>query len=107
MRFRLRTLLPLGRWLRFSLRTLFLLTLIFAACLGIAMKRLRDRKNAIAAIESSGGTMGVDLAGPEWLRKLIGDEECFWDPIRVSLGPIARQSGRDAPSLDDASLRRL
>src|SRR5262245_31394571 len=94
-------------WLRFSLRMLFLLTLAVAVVLGVMMKRVRDRKTAVDAIQAAGGTMGVRIAGPKWLRKLINDEECFYEPIRVSLGPIARQRGQEAPTLDDASLARL
>jgi len=86
---------------------LFLLTLGVAVCLGVVMKRLRDRKAAVAAINAAGGTMGLTVTGPDWLRKLIDDEKCFYNPIRVSLGPIARQIGREEPKLDDASLARL
>jgi hypothetical protein len=107
MRDRLPALRPPGRWLRFSLRTLFLLTLVFAVVLGVQMKRLRDRKAAVVAIQAAGGTMGVRYTGPKWLRGLINDEQCFWDPVRVSLGPIAQQRGKDEPRLDDASLARL
>ena len=94
-------------WLRFSLRMLFLLTLAVAVALGVMMKRLRDRKAAVVAINSAGGTMGLRIAGPKWLRTIINDDQCFYDPIRVSLGPIARQKGQDVPTLDDASLARL
>jgi hypothetical protein len=107
MRYRLRTLLPSNRWLRFSLRMLFLLTLAVAVSLGVMMKRLRDRKAAVDSIHAAGGTMGVRIAGPKWLRGLINDEHCYFEPLRVSLGPIARQRGQKAPTLDDASLARL
>lgn len=107
MRYKLRTLLPSIRWLRFSLRTLFLLTLVIGASLGVSMKRLRDRKAAIVAVRSMGGTMGIDYAGPDWLRDVVGDDECFWEPIGVTLGPNARQIGQDEPRLDDGSLRRI
>jgi Leucine-rich repeat (LRR) protein len=94
-------------WLRFSLRMLFLLTLTVAVALGVMMKRLRDRKAAVAAIEAAGGSMGLRIAGPKWLRTIINDDKCFYEPIRVSLGRIARQRGQDEPTLDDASLARL
>jgi Leucine-rich repeat (LRR) protein len=98
---------PKRRWLRFGLRLLFLLTFVVAAVLGVTMKRLRDRKAAILAVKSAGGTMGVQISGPQWLQTLIGDEHTFWDPLRVSLGPIARQAGQEPPALDDALLARL
>src|SRR5262245_52718322 len=107
MRYRLRTLLSSNRWLRFSLRTLFLLTLLVAVGLGVQMKRLRDRKAAVHAIEAAGGTMGFAYLGPDWLRNLIKDDKCFWDPIGLTLGPHARQAGQEEPTLDDARLARL
>src|SRR4051812_28288853 len=107
MRYRLRMLLPSSRWLRFSLRTLMLLTLVIAVALGVIMKRLRDRKAAYLAIESAGGTMAVRITGPEWLLALIDDEQCFYDPVHVNLGPIARQQEQAEPKLDDSLLARL
>jgi hypothetical protein len=86
---------------------LFLLTFACAVILGVTMKRLRDRKAALSAIRAADGTMGMQEGGPEWLRQLIQDDECFLDPLRVSLGPIARQAGRVMPSLDDARLEKL
>ncbi len=88
------------RWFRFSIRTLFLVTTAAAVILGVTMKRLRDRKAAINAIRDVGGTMAYTLSGPEWLRKLVRDDDCFYDPQRVSLGPIAK----DNPDLDDKIL---
>lgn len=91
------------RWLRFGLRTLFLLTLVVAVILGVTMKRLRDRKAAVQTIEAAGGTTGYRLTGSKWFQSLIGDEQCFRDPIRVTLGPAAKP-GRP---LDDAILDRV
>ena len=51
--------------------------------------------------------MGVAYLGPDWLRDLINDDKCFWDPIGVTLGPHARQAGQEEPTLDDALLARL
>ena len=89
-----------SRWFRFGTRTLFLAITAVAVTLGVTLKRLHDRKAAINAIQAVGGTMGFAVSGPEWLRKLIRDDECFYDPQRVSLGPIAK----DNPDLDDKIL---
>jgi len=86
-----------SRWFRFGTRTLFLAITAVAVILGVTLKRLHGRKAAINAIQDVGGTMGYAVSGPEWLRKTIRDDECFYDPQRVSLGPIAK----DNPDLDD------
>jgi hypothetical protein len=90
-------------WLRLGICLLLLVITIVAGTLALTMKRLHDRKAAIANIHEAGGTMGVSIAGPEWLRKLIGDDECFYEPQRVSLGPLAKGN----PHLDDAILASL
>ncbi len=73
----------LTRWFRFSLRTLFLFLTAFAIYFGLYMKRARDRKAAILAIERLDGALGFKLSGLPWMRELIGDEKCFWDPAGV------------------------
>ena len=91
------------RWFRFGIRLLFLVISVAAVTLALTTKRLHDRKAAIASIHEAGGTMGGSTAGPAWLRKLIGDDECFYEPQRVSLGPIAKGN----PHLDDDILAAL
>lgn len=71
------------RWLRFSLRTLLLVTTALAISLGMYVKSLRDRKAAVGAMEKLGGAISLRYHGPEWLRKLVGDEKYFWNPIAV------------------------
>ena len=90
-------------WLRLGIRLLFLVITIVAVTLAVTMKRLHDRKAAVANIHEAGGTMGISITGPGWLRKLIGDDECFYEPQRVSLGPIAKGNAH----LDDAILASL
>lgn len=88
------------RWFRFSVRMLLLVMAVMAVALALTMSRLHGRKAAVASIHAIGGTMGVSIGGPEWLRNLIGDDECFYEPQRISLGPIAK----DNPPLDDELL---
>ena len=92
-----------SHWLRFGISLLFLVIAVVAVTLVLTKKRLHDRKAAVASIHEAGGTMGVSIAGPDWLRKLIGDDECFYEPRRVSLGPTAKGN----PHLDDAILASL
>lgn len=71
------------RWLRFSLRTLLVVTTVLAISLGLYFKSFRDRRAAVAAMEKLGGAISLRYYGPEWLRKLVGDEKYFWNPIAV------------------------
>jgi hypothetical protein len=71
------------RWFRFSLKTLLVMMTVLAVWLGLYAKKFRDRKEAVAAIETLDGAMGIKYLGPEWLRKLINDEKYFWDPAGV------------------------
>jgi len=75
------------RWLRFSLRTVFVLITVLGVCLGIVINQARNRKKAIVAIDELGGTYGVYSVGPKWLRDLVKDERYFYDAGRVSFGP--------------------
>ena len=78
---------PKRRWFRFSLRMLLLVVTVAAVWMGITMKAVRDRREAIRVIDEMGGTYGVRIVGPKWLRYLVGDDKGFYDAIRVSLGP--------------------
>src|SRR6185437_11305871 len=78
------------RYLTFSLRTLFVLTTVFAVWLGVVVNRAREQREAVKAIEALGGTVAYDWDefpfdpfasdkrhtphGPAWLRWLIGDD---------------------------------
>ncbi len=75
------------RWVQFSLRTILVVTAIVAIFLGITIHRARARRDAIRAIDERGGTYGVYITGPAWLRRLAGDEKYFYDAARVSFGP--------------------
>lgn len=75
--------LPRRRRLRFSLRTLLVITTVLAISLGLYVQSLRDRRAAIAAVERLGAAISFNYHGPEWLRKLVGDEKYFWNPNAV------------------------
>jgi len=75
---------PRRRWLQFSLRTLLLGVTVFCVWMGITAKRARDQRLAVGVIEEAGGriqyqheTSSSDPPGPEWLRRLIGDDYFF------------------------------
>jgi hypothetical protein len=71
------------RWFAFSLKTLLVVMTALAVWLGLYVKSFRDRRNAVAEIERLDGAMGIKYLGPEWLRKFVDDEKCFWDPAGV------------------------
>ena len=48
---------PKRRWLRFSLRTLLLLTAVIAAWFGWQVNKAQKQKAAVAAVEAAGGTV--------------------------------------------------
>ena len=75
------------RWFRFSLRTLLIVATLLCIFLAVTVKRARDRKSAISTIKALGGTYGVHIEGPVWLRNLVGDNEYFYNAGRVSFGP--------------------
>ena len=84
-----------GRWPQFTLRGLFVLVTVFACimcALCVLLARDRARLEAIHAIDRVGGTYGVGRTRYEWYRNLairLGcSEEMFYDPVRLSLGPI-------------------
>jgi hypothetical protein len=74
-------------YFRYSLRLLIVLVTLVAIVLGLSMSELRRQKAAIQAIDELGGTYGVRIEGPEWLRSLMGDERYFYNASRVSFGP--------------------
>jgi internalin A len=90
--------LGLRRVLRFSLRTLFVLTTLIAVWLGFLSKRAREQQLAVDRIAELGGSVGYDFqygrdgarikdatpVGWMWLRKMVGDHY-FQRVVRVHL----------------------
>jgi hypothetical protein len=70
-------------WFRFSLKTVLVLMTAIAAWLGFYWKPLQERRAAVAVIERLDGALEVKYYGPKWLRKIVGDERYFWDPVGV------------------------
>jgi hypothetical protein len=120
------------RYLTFSLRTLFVVTTVFAVWLGTVVNRARERREAVKAIKALGGfvyydwqtPLGVVLnertgelvssvpfstpsdakpEGPAWLRRLIGDD-FFQDAERVQF-PTGSDISKAIPYLK--RLRKL
>ncbi|HUG69295.1 MAG TPA: hypothetical protein VMM76_16205 [Pirellulaceae bacterium] len=86
---------PFRRYLRFSLRGLFVFVTALAIWLGLECKRVRDQRMAIARVTELGGAIaygprgrspGADTeqVGWPWLRKLVG-EDYFRDVWKVGL----------------------
>ena len=85
---------PKSRWLRFSLRTFFVLLTLLCIWLGLQVNAARRQREARAAIVKGGGTIGYEYQKvpkssypggydidysigpptPEWLRHLFGDD---------------------------------
>ena len=74
------------RWLQFSLRTLFVVVTVFCIWLGIPVRQALDQKRAVEAIRKSGAQPRISYEyqidrsappGPEWLRRLVGDDYFF------------------------------
>ena len=72
------------RWLQFSLRTMLIVVTVFCIWMAIATKQARDQRQAVEMILEVGGRVKYDHEndqsgppGPEWLRRLIGDEYFF------------------------------
>jgi len=61
---------------------------------------------AIIAIESAGGTHGAYREGPEWLRKIVGDERYLMNAGRVTFGSGSPRYDVDDP-FDDNKLCEL
>lgn len=91
------------RWLQFSLRALLVLLTVISVWLGVVVRRAREQREAVNAIEALGGSVRYDWqpdfvraegmgaggadqtyvpnvkikpspGGPAWLRQLIGDD---------------------------------
>ena len=84
---------PKRRFLRFSVRTLLLLMLVFGVVLGWKVERARKQREAVAWVLEMGGTVFYNYQldddqsyvpdakprGPEWLRKRLGSH--FFDDV--------------------------
>ncbi len=78
---------PRRRFFRYSLRTLMLVVTVFCiglGSIGIQIKQARHQRQAVEAILATGGIIlyeyqrtNSDPPGPEWLRRIIGDEYFF------------------------------
>src|SRR5687768_4773908 len=77
---------PWRRWLRYSLRSLFVLVTLTSVMLGVWVNRAERQRRAVAAIRAAGGTVRYDyeqagaqaagpvdgqLPGPDWLCRLL------------------------------------
>jgi hypothetical protein len=98
---------------RWSLRALIILIAFLGVCMGTAAAlraRLVARQVAIEAIDRKHGTYGIKISGPTWYRKLVqwlgGNEKMFYDPTRVSLGPMNYGYNSSAP-IGDADIEAL
>jgi hypothetical protein len=90
---------PKRYWFRFSLRTLLVLMTVLAIWLGLYAKRLRDRRDAILAIDQMDATIGVQTRGPTWLRPVFRDERYFWDVGAVAFPATRRLTDDDLHQL--------
>ena len=97
------------RWLRFSVRTLFVLMLLVSVPLAWKANRVQSQRQAVWEIRNAGGTIrysyqrshemnafdndvkGAVAPGPAWIRSVVGDD--FFadvvsvDPRMISLKP--------------------
>ena len=78
---------------RYSLRTLFVLMVLFAiACswFAVRMKRARRQEEAVKAIREAGGYVWYGSSstppGPAWMRKLLGNDFFATVNLVVSMG---------------------
>lgn len=92
------------RWLRFSLRSILLITLLVGIWLGIQVNRAHRQRKAVAALKQQGARIAYayeynDAAirrptAPDWLRHLCG-EEYFVSVHAVYLSPGKQISAAD------------
>jgi hypothetical protein len=101
------------RWLRFRLRSLFVLLTVAGVWLGWQVTRARNQKSAVAAILQAGGKVRYDYQiaaekrilaglappaptdppGPAWLRKAMGDD--FFMSVEEVDFSVPRSPGGD------------
>ena len=83
---------PKLRWYQYSLRSLFLLTLLVAigmSYVAVTMQNQRKQKAAAEAIEKAGGTVWYE---PTWLGKLLRDDSL----VKVTVVEFSGESTTDA-----------
>ena len=78
----------------FNLRTLLVLVTVISVGLGMAIKKSRDRRQAVETIRSLGGSViylhekqSTEPTSPRWLRQMFGDELFFQVDSVGLLGP--------------------
>lgn len=98
------------RWrFQFSIRSLLLLVVAVAlpfSWLAVEMKKARDNKKALNEIQSVGGSFAYQLVWPEWVRRFVGDDDYFFEVLRVTVG-AGRPGGASLPRMDDDQFRAL
>ena len=80
------------RWLSFSVRSLFVVTLFVACLLGWKLHKVNQQRRAVSKIKELGGTVYYDtdrhladsddpspFQAPQWLRELLGDD--YFDSV--------------------------
>src|SRR5689334_11714048 len=92
---------------RWRLRSAMILVAGIAALLVVCVSlrsRALARLRAIEAVDRLHGTYGIRITGPDWYRRLLSrvgvSEKAFYDPTRVSLGPMNRGYDREHPIRD-------
>ena len=84
--------MKIRRWRLSSAMILVALIAVMLAVCASLRSRALARQKAIEAVDRLHGTYGVRINGPEWCRSLLGrvgvSEKAFYDPTRVSLGPM-------------------
>ena len=100
------------RWLRFSLRTLLLLTAVVACWLGVQVNKAQKQRAAVAAIEYLGGKVVYARAASDghrfnkYLARLIGRD--YVDEVQVIVIENLEVVDADlAPLADLSSLKFL
>ncbi|TWU05332.1 hypothetical protein [Allorhodopirellula heiligendammensis] len=73
------------RFLRFSVRSILLATLVIAVAFGFAANRYRKIKAANVAIRDAGGKCGISVDGPQWLRQIVQDDDYFTNVASISI----------------------
>lgn len=69
------------------MRSLLIAMTVLCLLIGFKVKEMRDRRASVTAVDAVGGASKILIEGPEWLRKLIGDEKAFHNVGSVSLTP--------------------